>query len=56
MTNHKLKKGNKKLTLSINKNILKRYKEYCKEKGLIISKQIENFMKFELRKKIKYEE
>jgi len=52
MTNHTIKKGNSKLTLSINKEILKGYKRFCEEKGLIISKQIENFMKSQLKNKI----
>jgi len=51
MTNHSLKKGNLKLTLSINQQIIRQYKKYCKNKGLIISKQIENFMKSELKAK-----
>ena len=40
-----------KLTLSVNKEVLSEYKKYCKEKGLIISKQVENFMKSELKKR-----
>lgn len=51
MTNHIIKRGNVKLTLSINKEILKAYKRFCEERGLIISKQIENFMKLQLKKK-----
>ena len=51
MTNHLIKRGNIKLTLSINKEILKAYKKFCEEKGLIISKQIENFIKSQLKKK-----
>jgi len=50
MTNHTIKRGNVKLTLSINKETLKRYKEYCEKEGLIISKQVENFMKSQLKK------
>lgn len=34
-----------KLTLSIDKTLLEKYKTYCEEKGLIISKQVENFIK-----------
>lgn len=49
MVSSKIKKGNLKLTLSINKDILKDYKKYCGKRGLIISKQIENFMKKELK-------
>jgi len=33
-----------KLTLSIDRNILKMYKEFCEKEGLIISKQVEKFM------------
>ncbi len=33
-----------KLTLSIDKNILKGYKEFCVEEGFIISRQVEKFM------------
>lgn len=51
MTNHKIKRGNIKLTLSINKKVLKAYKKFCEEDGLIISKQLENFMKLQLKKK-----
>lgn len=40
-----------KLTLSIDKEIIKKYKKQCKEGGLIISKQIENFMKMKLKKR-----
>jgi len=49
MTNHTIKKGNVKLTLSINESVLEKYKNYCDEKGLIISKQVENFMKKEMK-------
>lgn len=47
---HTIKKGNVKLTLSVSKEILRRYKKYCEERGLIISKQTENFMKSQLKK------
>jgi hypothetical protein len=50
MVNHSLKKGNEKLTLSINKEILKKYKELCEREGLVISKQVENFIKDQLKK------
>ena len=49
MVNHTIKMGNEKLTLSIDEKVLKKFKEYCKEKGLIISKQVENFMKNTLK-------
>lgn len=45
-----LREGNIKLTLSINKEILEMYKKYCREEGIIISKQVENFMKEQLKK------
>lgn len=51
MTNHTIKKGNIKLTLSVNKEILMEYKKYCEEEGLIISKQFEKFIKLQLKKK-----
>ena len=49
MAANKIKEGNNKLTLSIEEKILRSYKEHCKKKGLIISKQIENFMKEKLK-------
>ena len=39
-----------KLTILINGEVKKKYKEYCEELGLIIGKQIELFMENELRK------
>lgn len=50
MASHKIRKGNLKLTLSIDKKVLEDFKEFCKEEGLIISKQIERFMKEEFKK------
>ncbi len=50
MVVHSIKQGNDKLTLSINKEILQGYKKICNAKGLVISKQIENFMKDEIKK------
>ena len=44
-----MKKGNDKLTISVNKKIKDLYKEYCDEEGLKIGKQIEKFMKDKLR-------
>jgi len=46
-----MKKGNDKLTLSVNKKIKDLYKQICEEEGLMLSKQIENFMLNELKKK-----
>lgn len=40
-----------KLTLSIDKKVLINYKEYCEEKGIIISKQVENLMVSQLKDK-----
>lgn len=40
-----------KLTLSIDKEILKKYKEFCEDKGIIISKQVENLMKKQMKKR-----
>jgi hypothetical protein len=40
----RMKIGNVKLTLSVNKKTLDRYKKYCERQGFIISKQVEKFM------------
>lgn len=45
-----MKKGNDKLTISVNKSIKDKYKEFCEEEGLKIGKQIEKFMVEELKK------
>ena len=50
MVTHKIREGNLKLTLSIDKRVLEDFKKLCQEEGLIISKQIEKFMKEEFRK------
>jgi len=50
MATHRLKKGNGKLTLSIDDSVLSKYKEFCESEGLIISKQVEKFMASELSK------
>jgi len=39
---------NKRITLS-DAEVYEKYREYCEKKGLIISKQIENFMREELK-------
>jgi len=44
-----MKEGNTKLTLSVNKKILARYKKDCEKKGVIISKQVERFMEEQLK-------
>lgn len=46
-----MKKGNDKLTLSVNKLIKDRYKQLCEKEGLQLSKQIEKFMENELKKR-----
>ena len=40
-----------KLTLSINKEILNKYKKFCEDNGIIISKQVENLMKKQIKKR-----
>lgn len=39
---------NKRVTLSVDAKIYEEYKKYCEEKGIILSKQFELFMKSEL--------
>lgn len=46
-----MKKGNDKLTISINKKIKDKYKEFCDKQGFRIGKQIELFMEEELKNK-----
>ena len=41
---------NKRVTLSVDAKIYEEYKKYCEEKGIILSKQFELFMKEEIRK------
>ena len=45
-----MKKGNDKLTLSVDKKVKDMYKQLCEEEGLLLSKQIEKFMLNELKK------
>ena len=40
----------KTVSLSVEEEIYESYKRYCEEKGIILSKQFENFMKEELIK------
>jgi hypothetical protein len=49
-----MKRGNDKLTLSVDKKIKDLYKQICEEEGLLLSKQIEKFMKDELKKRGKH--
>jgi len=46
-----MKKGNDKLTISVNKKIKDKYKGFCEKNGLKIGKQIELFMRGELEKR-----
>ena len=46
-----MKKGNDKLTISVNKRIKNKYKRLCDKQGLRIGKQIELFMLDELKKR-----
>ena len=46
-----MKKGNDKLTVSVNKQIKDRFKKICEEEGLKIGKQIELFMLKEVKKR-----
>ena len=46
-----MKKGNDKLTLSVDKKVKDLYKQLCEEEGLLLSKQIEKFMLDELKKR-----
>ena len=41
---------NKRVTLSVDAKIYDEYKKYCEEKGIILSKQFELFMKEEIKK------
>ena len=42
---------NKRVTLSVDSKIYDEFKRYCEERGIIISKQFEIFMKDELKKR-----
>ena len=46
-----MKKGNDKLTLSVNKRVKDKFKRLCEERGWRIGKQIEIFMVRELGKR-----
>ena len=41
----------KNITLKVDEKLYEAYKKYCKEKGLIISRQFEIFVENELNKK-----
>ncbi len=40
----------KNVTLRVNSELYNKYKKYCKEKGLLASRQFEIFMESELKK------
>ena len=42
--------GKKTVSLSIDEEVYEKYRKYCEEKGIIISKQVELFMQKELGK------
>jgi hypothetical protein len=42
--------ANKRVTLSVDPEIYGKYKKYCEERGIILSKQFELFMKEEIKK------
>ena len=46
-----MRKGNDKLTISVNKEIKDSYKKICDKEGLKIGKQIELFMLGEIKKR-----
>lgn len=46
-----MKRGNDKLTISVNKRVKDLYKELCDKEGLKIGKQLELFMIKELKKR-----
>jgi hypothetical protein len=41
----------KTVALSIEEQVYNKYRAYCEKKGIILSKQVENFMEEELKKK-----
>lgn len=49
-----MKKGNDKLTISVNEKIKNSYKKICDEEGLKVGRQIELFMIRELEKRGKF--
>ena len=42
--------GSKNITLKVDEKLYEAYKEYCKKKGLVISRQFEIFVEEELKK------
>jgi len=45
-----MKNKTKNITLKVNAELYEKFRKYCKEKGLIISKQFELFIEKELKK------
>jgi hypothetical protein len=50
------KRIKKRITLSVDSGIYDKYRDYCEEKGIILSKQVEIFIKKELEKLEKEDE
>ena len=47
--------GSKNITLKVDEELYSTYKEYCKKKGLVISRQFEIFVEEQLKKdKVKW--
>jgi hypothetical protein len=42
--------GRKTVALSLDEDIYNKYKKFCEERGIILSKQVEFFMKNEINK------
>ena len=42
--------GKKTVSLSIDEEVYEKYRKYCEERGIILSKQVELFMQKELEK------
>ena len=42
--------GSKNITLKVDEDVYNSYKEYCKKKGLVISRQFEIFAEEQLKK------
>ena len=42
--------GRKTVSLSVDEDIYNKYKKYCEEKGIILSRMVEDFMQKELKK------
>ncbi len=42
--------GKKVISLSVDEEVYEKYRKFCEEKGIILSKQFENFIREELKK------